>query len=115
MIERGFRPDHRPCSHRDVSLRSCSASRNDRDPQGPRRRTPPMFDLKPLNPLAISRALQRADRYRLLNEPEEAESICLDILLVAHDHPEALITLLLALSDQFRTDYDTRLYTQAKE
>src|SRR3954463_3317555 len=74
-----------------------------------------MFDLKPLNPEAIPKSLQKADRYRLLNEPEEAESICLDILLVAPDQPEALITLLLALSDQFRTDYDTRSYNHARE
>ena len=74
-----------------------------------------MFDLKPLNPTAIAKALQKADRYRLLNEAEEAESICLDILLVAPDHPEALVMLMLALSDQFRTDYDGRCYTRARE
>jgi tetratricopeptide (TPR) repeat protein len=73
-----------------------------------------MFDLKPLNPLAIAKAIQKADRYRLLNEPEEAESICLDVLLVSPDHPEALVVLLLALSDQFRTDYDSRCYTHAR-
>lgn len=74
-----------------------------------------MFELKPLNPMAIAKALQKADRYRLLNEAEEAESICLDILLVAPDHPEALVMLILALSDQFRTDYDGRGHTRAKE
>jgi hypothetical protein len=74
-----------------------------------------MFELKPLNPMAITKALQKADRYRLLNEAEEAESICLDILLVAPDHSEALVMLILALSDQFRTDYDARCYTRARE
>ena len=39
-----------------------------------------MFELKPLSQDAIPKALERADRYRLLNEPAEAESICLDIL-----------------------------------
>jgi tetratricopeptide (TPR) repeat protein len=73
------------------------------------------FDLKPLNPEAIPKALQKADRYRLLNEPEEAESISLDILAVAPDNPEALVTLLLALSDQFRTDYDAQCYARARE
>src|SRR5262245_11378403 len=73
-----------------------------------------MFDLKPLNPEAIPKALQKADRYRLLNEPEEAESICLDILAVDPDNPEALVTLLLALSDQLRTDYDAQCYGRAR-
>jgi hypothetical protein len=40
-----------------------------------------MFDLKPLHPDAVP-ALAKAERYRLLNEPSEAESICLDILAV---------------------------------
>src|SRR5438132_12926879 len=44
----------------------------------------------------------KAARYRLFNEPEEAESICLDILTIEPEHQEALITLLLALPDQFR-------------
>lgn len=74
-----------------------------------------MFELKPLNPLAIAKALRMADRYRLLNEPEEAESICLDILLVEPEDPGALVTLLLALSDQLPTDYDARAYAQARE
>ena len=42
-----------------------------------------------------------AVRYRLLNEPVEAESICLDILEVDPANEKALITLLLALTDQF--------------
>ena len=63
-----------------------------------------MFDLKPLNPDAIPKALQKAERYRLLNEPEEAESICLDILNIDPDNQEAITTLLLALTDQFRSD-----------
>ena len=40
-------------------------------------------------------------RYRLLNDPEQAESICLDILDVEPDNQEALVTLILALTDQF--------------
>jgi hypothetical protein len=38
------------------------------------------FDLKPISIASIPRALEKAERYRLLNEPEQAESICLDIL-----------------------------------
>jgi tetratricopeptide (TPR) repeat protein len=60
-----------------------------------------MFELKTLTPDAIDRSLEKAERYRLLNEPEEAESICLDVLAIAPDHQPALVTLLLALTDQF--------------
>lgn len=42
-----------------------------------------------------------AERYRLLNEPSLAESICLDVLDVQPDNQRALVTLLLALTDQF--------------
>jgi hypothetical protein len=59
-----------------------------------------MFELKPLDPQAIPRALEKAERYRLLNEPEEAESICLDVLAIEPEDQPALIMLLLALSDQ---------------
>lgn len=60
-----------------------------------------MFELKTIKPEAVSAALEMAKRYRLLGEPDESESICLDILAVAPDHQEALITLLLALTDKF--------------
>jgi hypothetical protein len=60
-----------------------------------------MFELKPLSRQAIPAALEKAHRYRLLNEPVEAESICRDILAVDEDNQEALTTLVLALSDQF--------------
>ena len=59
-----------------------------------------MFELKRLNPDGIERSLEKAHLYRLLNEPEEAESICLDILAVAPGNQRALVTLLLALTDQ---------------
>ena len=61
-----------------------------------------MFTLKPLAPEAVPKALEKAMRYRLLNEPEEAESICLDVLAVEPDNQDALVTLLLALTDQYR-------------
>jgi hypothetical protein len=60
-----------------------------------------MFELKPLSKEAIPKALERADRYRLLNEPVEAESICLDILATEPDNQRALVTLILALTDEF--------------
>ena len=60
-----------------------------------------MFPLKPLSKDAVPAALVKAERYRLLNEPGEAESICLDVLQVDPDNQDALVTLLLALTDQF--------------
>lgn len=62
-----------------------------------------MFQLKPITADAIPRALEKAQRYRLLNEPAEAESICLDILEIDSDNQQALITLLLSRTDQFET------------
>jgi hypothetical protein len=60
-----------------------------------------MYDLKPLSREAIPAALEKAQRYRLLNEALEAESICRDILAAEPDNQEAIITLVLALTDQF--------------
>ena len=62
------------------------------------------FTLKPLSPEAVARALAKAERYRLLNEPGEAESICLDALEADPENQEALVTMLLALTDQFDDD-----------
>jgi len=62
------------------------------------------FQLKTLSPEAVARALARAERYRLLNEPGEAVSICLDALEVQPDNQAALTTLLLALTEQFDSD-----------
>src|SRR5687768_13923724 len=59
-----------------------------------------MADLKKLSPSAIPAALAKAERYRLLNEPEQAESICEDVLAVDPANREAQVTLVLALSDQ---------------
>src|SRR5262249_40686977 len=59
------------------------------------------FKLKLLSAAAIPAALERAERYRLLNEPTQAESICLDILEAEPENQTALILLLLSLTDQF--------------
>ncbi len=64
-----------------------------------------MFKLKPLHKEAIPAALEKAKHYRLLNEPGAAESICLDILEVEPDNQEALINIVLAMSDRFGRDY----------
>ena len=60
-----------------------------------------MFELKHLSAAAIPRALEKAERYRLLNEPWEAESICLDVLSVEPQNQQALVMLILALTDAF--------------
>lgn len=60
-----------------------------------------MFEFKPLSKEAIPAALDKAVRYRVLNEPLEAESICLDVLAIDPENQKALINLLLALTDQF--------------
>lgn len=63
-----------------------------------------MFELKKLRPEAVEAARERAVHYRLLNQPELAESICRDVLAVSPDDEESLITLILSLCDQFRTE-----------
>src|SRR5262245_20959505 len=62
-----------------------------------------MYKLKPLARQAIPKALEKAERYRLLNEPEEAESICRDILAVDPENQPAIVTLVLSMTDQFRS------------
>jgi hypothetical protein len=59
-----------------------------------------MYSLKPIARTAIPAALQKAEHYRLLNDSPAAESICLDVLEVDPDNQSALITLLLATTDQ---------------
>jgi hypothetical protein len=59
------------------------------------------FELKPLSSAAIPAALEKAHRYRLLNEPWLAESICEDVLKIEPRNQTALVTLLLAITDQF--------------
>jgi len=64
-----------------------------------------MFELKPLHHEAIPAALEKANRYRLLNEPGAAESIYLDILAIDPNNQEALVNIVLAMSDRFSKDY----------
>jgi hypothetical protein len=73
-----------------------------------------MSELKQLSREAIPAALEKAERYRLLNEPAEAESICLDVLKADPENQAALITLLLAVTDRFGKGYGVS-DTQAKE
>ena len=59
------------------------------------------FQLKTISADGIPHALEKAERYRLLNDPAQAESICRDILAVDADNQEALRVLILTLTDQF--------------
>ncbi len=59
------------------------------------------FELKSLRRDAIPAALEKAHRYRLLNEPEQAESICEDVLRLDPENQAAVASLILALTDRF--------------
>jgi hypothetical protein len=61
-----------------------------------------MFELRSLCKEAIPGALENALRYRIMNDPLEAESICLDVLEIDPENADATITLLLALTEQFQ-------------
>ena len=72
-----------------------------------------MFELKKLSAEAVPAALEKAKHYRLLNEPAAAESICLDVLAVDPGNQDAVIDIVLAMSDRFGKDYavgDTHVY-----
>jgi len=62
---------------------------------------PSSFAFRLLSKDSIPDAIKKAERYRLLGEPDEAESVCLDILQVDPDNQEARVDLILAISDQF--------------
>ena len=59
------------------------------------------YALKRIHPDGVDAALEKADRYRELNQPAEAESICRDVLVVDPEHQLAHRMLGLALTDQF--------------
>jgi hypothetical protein len=71
------------------------------------------MQLKALSRDAIPSALAKAERYRLLNEPGEAESICLDVLAIDPANQAALVTLALALTDQFSAEGSARAAARA--
>ena len=60
-----------------------------------------MFELKILTSEGIPGALAKAERYRLLNQPWEAECIYRDALQVEPENQDAIIGLVLAITDQF--------------
>lgn len=68
-----------------------------------------MPELRKLSPDSVSPAIEKARHYRLLNQPEQAESICLDVLEIDPDNQPALIILLLARTDQLDDDNPSML------
>ena len=68
------------------------------------------MELKPITHEGIPAALQKAERYRLLNDSSAAESICLDVLEIEPGNQEALISLLLAITDQFMEETSDGLH-----
>ncbi|HEY4219526.1 MAG TPA: hypothetical protein VGM67_20460 [Gemmatimonadaceae bacterium] len=68
------------------------------------------MDLKPITHEGIPAALQKAERYRLLNESSAAESICLDVLEIDPTNQEALVSLLLSITDQFVDEHGEGLH-----
>jgi hypothetical protein len=63
-----------------------------------------VYKIKRLTLEGVENAMRKAERYRFLGEPCEAESICVDVLEVDPDNHEAQVVLILSLTDQFRTD-----------
>jgi tetratricopeptide (TPR) repeat protein len=73
-----------------------------------------VFELKRLSTSAIPAALAKAERYRLLNEPEEAQSICEDVLAADPSNFDAVRTFLLAITDSF-PNHDGSIVSRAQE
>ena len=69
----------------------------------------PTFVPKTISREGVPAALEKAQRYRLLHEPEAAESICLDILAADPANQQARILQLLAVSDQLGDELSTGL------
>ena len=67
------------------------------------------FTPKMITRAGVPQALEKAQRYRLLQEPKAAESICLDVLAVDAGNQQARILLLLAVTDQFRDELSSGL------
>ena len=63
------------------------------------------YQRKRLGARDLEAALSKAEQYRALNEPEEAESICRDVLEESPEDQHALRTLGLALTDRFALEW----------
>jgi hypothetical protein len=74
-----------------------------------------VFELKLLSQEGIPGALAKAERYRLLNQPWEAECIYRDVLEVDSDNQEATVGLVLAITDQFDQGSAAAIVPRARE
>ena len=72
-----------------------------------------MFPLKPLSPSAVPAAMAKAERYRLLGESEQCQSICEDVLRADPGNQPATVMLILAITDSF--PHSTRDAARAME
>ena len=63
------------------------------------------FKLKPISRESIPRAIQKAERYRLISQSWAAESICRDILEIDPANQQVLVMFVLALTDQLADDH----------
>lgn len=72
------------------------------------------YKLKLISKAGIAEAASKAELYRNLNDPEEAESICRDILALDPANQKALRILGLAITDQF-LGVGTDRFREAKE
>jgi len=66
------------------------------------------FKLKTISQAGIDEANRKAERYRFLNQPQEAESICRDVLATDPGNQLALRNLGLAITDQFTGEISDR-------
>jgi hypothetical protein len=74
-----------------------------------------MSELRAISVESIPRAIAKAERYRLLNEPRCAESICRDILSVDSENQDAIKIIILAITDQFSNFADRTGVRERKE
>ena len=72
------------------------------------------YEVKRISAAGIAEAVAKAELYRSLNEPEEAESICRDILTIEPQHQLVLRLLGLTLTDQF-TGHGSDRYYETKD
>jgi hypothetical protein len=71
--------------------------------------------LLPISKEAIPAALAKVERYRFLNEPLQAESICRDVLAADPTSTAARVLLILSLTDQFEHGINTKEALQQVE
>lgn len=59
------------------------------------------LQLKKISPEYITKALDKAEKYRMLNHPKTSESICRDVLEIDPHHQDAIVQLIISITGQF--------------